>query len=769
MLDGKLLVRVIGEDGTILSIPNPYNLVQVLELKTGSQLEMFFSQPVTTIEMKLSTKSDFVKISYFKRKQKMVSNVPVVSSSSTPVYEFELIKEDTILLKDLKIPVIYNDIDKPVDKAVILAGPCTPGALVCDTQITAIGTLLETFLNDLAQNNDISKPTVNLSSNPDYQTSFCNTALYTGDSISCNVTYSTVKSTTTLNATLDDGGTFLAHFTLQLKTPSSIFDWTKVVGLHNLQHDPIHVAAGPHYDFEITADVQINPTTIIPIVLTGTSDSWPIIFCHIRNYLLEEQGGYLLQEDTGRIILDDDGSAECSTVVYEICWLTLFEQLSNDNAPNLNAVQSSNQAMIDGINLTVHPVWRPNTMFAIQVETQDKLSTLGTPYQRFHTFGFKTTGTIGHWHETKQEFIDLESQDREEQFKLSSLKHYIDYSKSYPNADGDLLNAKPIFFKNPILRIFYVKDYVYSMLNDWGVYNGNDGVNIDFETLIKDPITPVTPAFTLDFEKNTIPVVQENTSLLNNILDNSIPCTNILGPIQPVGVNTTIQVPDNYLKPLKLYNAIFNVKTKLFNQPLSSFKTREVHRYNFQTSRYATFKDQIESYILSSDLNNPKFAIFRIERAFDAADIAKAGQVINNTLPTNDVLIGQFAEKFDRLFDGALKLGSLAAAVTTEFNIIKNTNTGNILGVLIRNPEPFNDPKLPDSVFVDALSLTFGGPPQNGGSYDVIWSKDKAKAFVTNSALSTGGGNAFFVFKYFEFDGSNYTAMDTQTVQFNIS
>ena len=122
-------------------------------------------------------------------------------------------------------------------------------------------------------------------------------------------------------------------------------------------------------------------------------------------------------------------------------------------------------------------------------------------------------------------------------------------------------------------------------------------------------------------------------------------------------------------------------------------------------------------------------------------------------------------EQFDRLMDGALRMKSLHAAVTTEFNIIKDENTGNILGILVRNPEPFNDPKIPNSVLTQTLKMFKGFILVP----NVIFSKDRSIAFITNNSMNIGAGIATFIFKYFEFTGSNYTVIDTRIVQFNIS
>lgn len=777
LLKDKLVFQIVGENGEIISVPNPYNFAEVLQLNAGSSFEMYFTEQMATVEIKLVTKADSVTISYYRRKMIVdVNGQPILNASQLQTFEYELIVADTILQQDLVSPVIYNDIDNPVDKVVVHAGICDhPGSVVCDIEITPVGTYLRDFLNLLAQNHDLINANLFLGSNPQYQNAYCNTPLNAcggGGAAGCSTFYSATISTTVLNATFNDFKNCLCHLSLELLTPSSIFSFGNIVGFTNLRHDPTHVVAGPHYDFLITANVQVG-TGIVPFDLKGTSDCWIITNCFVKDFLLEEGGGFLKQEDDGKIIIDDDISAPCSTLIYEICWLSFINQFANNNAPTLTDVQQDNQAMLSGINDSLHPVWRPETIFAIQISTEDKiLGYSAGPYTNQHTFTFRTEGTIGHFHRVRPEFKALEDIDKADQYKLSTLKYYIDYSKSYPNADSDLLNAKPLFYKNPRLLLFYIKDYVYSMLNDWGAYNGNPSVAIKFEAVIKDPIEPpanTSTAFAASFEENDAPIIPENITILNNMLqnmmDNGGPCTSVTGSFAPIGVNTVIHIPDFFLKPLKLYTALFNVTMP---SELDPYKNIEVHRYNFQTSRYASFKEQVDSYILSSDIINPRSAVFTVEQAIDANDITKAQQIVNNTLPQDDELIATYAETFDRIVDGALKMGSLDAAVTNEFNIIKNTITNSIIGILIRNPEPFNDPKIPIGVLNQSLDVAIGSLSQDAG-LNLIFSKDRSKIFITNPAMNLSPDNYFFTFRYFEFSGTAYNAVDTQIVQITIS
>jgi hypothetical protein len=178
-----------------------------------------------------------------------------------------------------------------------------------------------------------------------------------------------------------------------------------------------------------------------------------------------------------------------------------------------------------------------------------------------------------------------------------------------------------------------------------------------------------------------------------------------------------------------------------------------------------------------------------------------------------DPLVQEFADPFDRLVDGALKLGAIDPAQTTDFTIIQNvsssinTASSSTIGILVRNPEPFNDPKLPLGTLAQTLTLSFNGGPVT--DFVVLFSKDRAKAFITNivpipipiipipvpvgsfgssvptaslSSISIGpgiipiltgsimdipSGNLLFTFQYMQYNGSAYVTVDTETVTFN--
>lgn len=215
--------------------------------------------------------------------------------------------------------------------------------------------------------------------------------------------------------------------------------------------------------------------------------------------------------------------------------------------------------------------------------------------------------------------------------------------------------------------------------------------------------------------------------------------------IKPASVYT--EVKPQYLKPLKLYTAIVN--------NVYQGQIQEVLRFVFQTSRYPHFNAQVNSYHLDDGKGNQRGAIFRIDVPLSVADINLMYDVVTGNMSgANAALAGAWADPFDRLVGAVMKLTPLDPATSTEFNIVRNSNTNAVVGVWIRNPEPFNDPKLPDDVLNRTLQVMNGANPDP--SYRVLFSKDLAQAFVMHPAKVIPATQLQFRFAYVEWDGSAY-------------
>ena len=353
---------------------------------------------------------------------------------------------------------------------------------------------------------------------------------------------------------------------------------------------------------------------------------------------------------------------------------------------------------------------------------------------------------------------------------LSKLQHYIDYARSYPNADGDLLNAKPLFYRNAKLLLFFKKQYAYAMFGNWDELPGNDPVEGNMQVVIQDAIEPETaPLTNMTWAKDDHSIKGADVLALGNMIQNSEPTDCPPDSLAQSGVNAEIATKG--LKPLKLYTAIFSNSYKRDTESSTPTTVREVHRYPFRTSRYGDFKEQVNSYKLATDSSDPsiilKAAVFEVGK-----DVSAGLPVASNILPPtngNDLLT-DYADLIERVLQGALKLGTLHPAVTTEFNIVRNTAVGgNILGVWIRCPEPFNDPKLPAPEMQTTIRLSVNS--DNESNYQAIFSKDAREVFITNSdaSLNMPTGSYTFTFDYREWNGQQYVSAETVPVTITIN
>jgi hypothetical protein len=470
---------------------------------------------------------------------------------------------------------------------------------------------------------------------------------------------------------------------------------------------------------------------------------------------------------------------ECETLLYSVCVTRYIDAVQNENQGTQTQVTEEVQTMINAFNGSIQLIWRPYTNYAIVARTQDTLyrensnSVEQAHPVRTQVFAFRTTGPLGHFHSyigpgdaqiERADYQALKLKDRQNEFKLKDFLHYVDFAKSYPNADGQLLNAKPLFYRAPRIQLFFLKPYVYEMVRGWSDLPGSDGTDMKLTVTVKepapDPSTPPQNATELTWEISPYPIISQEVKVINNMITYGEPCANVT-VINPLAVYSSAELPD--LRPLKMYTAIFNVSLNRNSAPDASTVLREVLRYPFQTSRYADFDEQINSWRLKTNgALVERAAVFTLDFTAkqDAAQLAVA--TIADTLPPDHSLRKDFGDPFDRLMNGVLQITGLHPAATTEFNVVHETSTGRIFGILVRNPEPFNDPKMPEAVLAGTLTASINGSAAS--AWKVLWSKDRAQGFLTNSDSSANvppAASAVFTFVYRQWDGGNYSAVAT--------
>ena len=380
-----------------------------------------------------------------------------------------------------------------------------------------------------------------------------------------------------------------------------------------------------------------------------------------------------------------------------------------------------------------------------------------------------------------------------DRYAHTSLRQYIDYRRSYPNADGNLLRSKPLFYKseggNNTIRLFYQKAYTYHyMLRPWSKYNaiGGDAITNELQVLIKDPSEDITflnppekttvtneiPSTTIEWKPETNALFPIEYQLYNNLAqgDNCMGGTSEL--IIPKRYTTEVLLKD--MKPQKLYTALIN---SLYKRPgTNKIKSNEVHNFIFQTSRYGSFKEQVNSYQLrpsdSTSLIQSKVvkeAVFTIDVAVDKQKLATAYTIVaGNGLSDKKecicILQNEKLDFFDRVTEGIFELKPLDPAATTEFNFIRNTKTNTIIAILIRNPEPFNDPKIPLAVIDGTKQKENQGFAVLSGNqldkdYKILYAKDYAQIIImykVNNQITINAKSLTMRFNYLLWDGTSY-------------
>lgn len=359
-----------------------------------------------------------------------------------------------------------------------------------------------------------------------------------------------------------------------------------------------------------------------------------------------------------------------------------------------------------------------------------------------------------------------------DKYVLTSLRPYIDYNRSYPSADGNLLGTKPMFYndneedeidleKNTTrINIFFNKTYATNFFRKWDNFptsSDNNALDGRLKIVIKDPTEDATienPPY-LDYDEDDtdyvhIPQTTQEWNIEQNPqipfvlsqytnLINSPNCTGIITTTIPASEYVTIK--PKHLKPSKLYTAIVN---NLFDvdhngsldPSVAVSESREVHKFVFRTSRYKNFKEQINSFYLEKDIEGvtaQKEAIFTFEKAFSPDEINASYDTISGSPITGftaqvlDNLNNNYQHPYDRVFEGILGLQPFDDPISTEVNIIKDSSTGNIIALIVRNPEPFNNPKFPLDILKDTIEVL------TSDQYKILYSKDNSQAIIMNA------------------------------------
>lgn len=761
----NVIFRVTQKDGVVLNgITNMYGLY----VEPDSTLEIFFNEPMKDVHLDLRSQATELLLKYYQRQEG-----PVVNGLNTYIY--------TLVGTRSENPndgiIRYEHPDGAFDKIEITVEDCRvqkPLFCVPVSNFNTIRTDVFNFIETLIQQDHLIQPSVELYDQyeTEYQNFFGST-LYPahpqpGDQVMLTQGY---YSPSGLSFTISDNHGFNCQYQLLV---------TNAPLGHTL------------------ADA-VTITSIVPASYSGgANNEWTIVFiskinnAHITCKLT-------VCKTIAHCVSD------CSAGLYELCYLSLEDYMLNETIPDTQDQLEANQAMFDTINKTLQPVWRPNTTYAIRLKTEDRMfregqSTPGGLQANADIYGFRTAGPIGHFHSyprlegstikrhDRDDYFALDEKGRQDEFRLSSLKSYIDYDKSYPNADGSLVNAKPLFYENAQLRLFYLYNYVYQFYNNWADHDHMPAriAESSLEIRVIDPAPVANPPLQTpgSFEANMIPhtsvtgvppalihSVNNDIALLNNLLVGGSSCAEEV-PLIPIDISSVKEVD---LKPLKLYTAQFvaNYNARINGDFATTPFSSVVHSYVFQTSRYANFSEQVNSYMLLKENNVAvKKAIYPLALPV-VPDYVLAAQVINDTLvPTQDVLKQQYANVFDRLVQGvfALDANALQTAATTEFNLLHSG--GKLRGILIRNPEPFNNPKLPQDQTTLEVRTFNGTVFANPELFSILHSPDRSSIFITPSDMNfemDKEASLQFTFNYKTYNGILFEDAAEEIIEINLN
>lgn len=482
---------------------------------------------------------------------------------------------------------------------------------------------------------------------------------------------------------------------------------------------------------------------------------------------------------------------KCFTLLHEVCWLTEEDFEFNLNIPPIEEIQEDFEADVLATNNVVAPIWRPYSKYRLHFKLSDTVDN-NAPKNFDYYFGFKTAGPIGHFHtDPDATYGDIivngktveDSVENPDVYPLTSLRNYIDYNRSYPNANGSLLQAKPLFYGteggNNEIAIFFTKAYVYHMFGAWGAYKNLEAQNYQLQILVKDPIEKVTfsnppetqeeieeiPGTTSEWTEDLIPRIPESHEFLLNLFDNQYCTPNLGEAIVPRSFAHKVTITN--LKPRKMYTAIVNC---IVDGDVP--KTAQIHDFVFQTSRYMDFKEQVQSYYLTDDSGMTQEARFVI-----SLDVTNP--ILNTAYRTvagnpNAASIAKQTEQidlFDRVIEGILQVPPLDAAMNTEINILKNNDTP--VGLWIRNPEPFNDPKTPIEILMGAnndIQQTIAVLNTDGTinkDFKLLYSKDRSQCLLmkkegTEVRITETTINLRFT--YLRWNGNAYEVKSTEEI-----
>lgn len=427
-----------------------------------------------------------------------------------------------------------------------------------------------------------------------------------------------------------------------------------------------------------------------------------------------------------------------------------------------------NQLLHDNLNRTVQPVWRPETTYAVVVKVRDVVNNnVAGAVQKNFIYGFKTAGPIGHFQDQSTIYQELAGRDQGATFKLADLKHYIDYGRSFPDAQGRQDRSKPVFHGQARIGLVFTKPYINAMFADWDSYQGTPAINSSLQVRLIDPYgqehaseltweqLPDEPINDSNYKR--LPADQQVIYLLNRAASDD-GCNTSPVLISKKKRKGSYQFPA--LWPNRQYTAVFEAAY----QPAGQMEARaEVHRFGFITSRFADFEAQASSFIRTGDDELAYFALHPILVYMDTQVLENTVlKIWNDGYESDDPEVLRYAFKYDRLLFGGLRQRNLQpfehTVIQPIIHIDPATQDRRILALVVRNPEPFNNPnlgeeQLQDTVLAGTLAEgVFEADPAIIG----LHARDTSAVVLSNAQMNLPSGDVVIQFKHKLFNGADY-------------
>lgn len=769
----------------VTDYPNPFNYAKSLSFGNFNGLRILFPDDAVSLRLKLTTSTPQIKVKVFKS----------VSVNGQTLPQLVLVEELQFTSTQLQVAINYTNNDEPFCRIDIL--PMTPQYEV----IQNIQEQIEALFSDTYES---AEGEVSISEPINYELYF-----QLLSELEAILEGGCGENDTTCNESI----AILCQMYDELKSHQCFLNLP--TNFDNIPFDCINQFMNTFNYYIANYEQETNPIRPSNEYMLFSSQLNDIIFYEnfytFEDYLIE----YTLFVSYVEQLLDfiytigNCGCLEanpyaCTTSFQEVQWKTWVDYQYELTIPGQDALNESYQAMIQGLTEVIHPIWRPNTVYCISLQMKDKVQTVSHPFM-YH-FGFRTKGPLGHFHDAKgvnygNEFLPNTQQivnrknlndqiaiegklTNPEKYPLTQLGGYIDYRKSYPNPDSNLILSKPLFYGHEAAKIglFFIKPYVPLLFKTWRALRTN-GVEVkgDMALVITDPLSDEMVPYPLPSSSETIPLpvplqgedtvwtsdddprIPLSVQLLLNQIENGIlPCGINLGtPLPPLSYSYQVQLTN--LQPEKLYTATLNsIYDDNSDGNLSDYidttrnivvnEIKAIHSFVFKTSKYPDFENQILSYRIFQENNYIGDRVYSVFTSITENLVEAALQLVQGD-QNIAIELGKI-DPFDRIIEGLFELQPIAPPLDTEFIVLKSDNE-KIRALLIRNPEPFQVPKIERANLEDTLSvLDSNFQPISGITF--LYSKDRSQILVVSTTLELQPMNYIFKFAYKYWNGYAY-------------